>query len=284
MRRHPTFHDWFNLYGKTIDAIAFDVDGVLIRGREPIPGAPDLLRELRRRRVPFGLLTNDGCHSPEEKSGFLRACGMDVGAEDLISCGHGLEELKEKHGWTDTLFYVLGSLGTPCFAERIGLRVTRRPEEIDQCAGVIVGEKRYDWHDHITAAYNFFLRHPDRLLIAPNPDETYPHGAGLMGVASGATTRLIQRLCAAAGTTITPVYLGKPHAPIFEHFHHFLEKRLNRAVDRNRVLMVGDSLTSDIPGGQSFGYQTALTLTGMTTEEMLRNSPEKPDIVIAALT
>ena len=283
MLRYNTFRDWFRENGDTIEAIAFDIDGVLLRGREPIPGAPELLRDLRSRNLPFALLTNDGCHSPEEKSGHLRACGMNIAAEELISCGHGLEEMKEKYGWTDELFYVLGSLGTPCYAARIGLNTTTTIAEIDDCAGVFVGEKRYDWHDHITAAYNFFLRHPDRPLVVPNPDETYPHGKGVMGVASGATARLIQRLCAAAGTQISPIYLGKPYAPIFEHFHHALEKKLRRPVDRNRVLMLGDSLTSDIPGGKSFGYQTVLTLTGMTNEEMLAAAEHKPDSVVTAL-
>lgn len=283
MQRYTTLRDWIEKKSDTIDAIAFDVDGVLLRGREPIPGAPELLQDLRKRHIPFGLLTNDGCHSPEEKSGFMRECGMDVTAGELISCGHGLEEMKAKYGWTDELFYVLGTLGTPCYAQRIGLKTTAHVADIDQCAAVLVGEKWYDWHTHITAAYNFFLRHPERLLVIPNPDETYPHGRGEMGVASGATGRMIQRLCAAAGSQITPVYLGKPYAPIFEHFHHGLERKMQRPVDRRRVIMVGDSLTSDIPGGKTFGYQTALTLTGMTSEEMLTASEQRPDVVVSAL-
>jgi len=281
--RYDTFHHWYDDHGDSVEAIAFDIDGVLLRGREPIPGAPALLGELREKGIPFSLLTNDGCHSPEQKSYFLRECGMEVTADDLISCGHGLEEMKDRFGWTDELFYVLGSLGEPCYAERIGLRTCRDPETIDDCAAVFVGEKRYDWHDHITAAYNFFLRHPDRPLIIPNPDETYPQGGGIMGVASGATGRLIQRLCKAAGTDIELIYLGKPYTPIFDHFHHYLEKRLGRDVAKKRVLLIGDSLTSDIPGGNRFGYQTALSLTGMTNEEMLAAGDVEPDFVFECL-
>lgn len=283
MTRYDTFHHWFADHRESVDAIAFDIDGVLLRGREPIPGAPELLRELKQCGMPFSLLTNDGCHSPEQKSRFLRDCGMPVAAADLTSCGHGLLEMKHRFGWNGELFYVLGSLGEPCFAERIGLRTTREIGRIDECAAVFVGEKRYDWHDHITAAYNFFLRHPDRPLIVPNPDETFPQGGGQMGVASGATARLIERLCAAAGKPVELVYLGKPYAPIFDYFHHGLEKRLGKPVPKNRVLLIGDSLTSDIPGGNAFGYQTALALTGMTSEAMLAASPATPDFVFLAL-
>lgn len=283
MIHYDTFHHWYAEHADSIDAIAFDIDGVLLRGREPIPGAPELLRELRRKDLSFALLTNDGCHSPEQKSRFLRECGMQVMAEDIVSCGHGLEEMKQRFGWSDELFYVLGSLGEPCFAERIGLHTSRDPAAIDRCAAVIVGEKRYDWHDHITAAYNFLLRHPERPLVVPNPDETFPQGGGEMGVASGATARLIQRLCKAAGTHIEPIYLGKPYAPIFEHFHHSVEKRLKRTVKKNRVLLIGDSMTSDIPGGNAFGYQTALALTGMTNTDMLAASQHRPMFVFDAL-
>jgi len=280
---HAALAPWLREQRSAFDAVVFDIDGVLLRGQEPIAGAPALLEELRGTGMPFSLLTNDGCHSPEQKSRFLRDCGMRIGAEDVVSCGHGLEEMKARFGWSDELFFVLGRLGEPCYAERIGLRVTRELGELDGCAAILIGERHYDWHDQLTGAYNFLLRHPRRPLVAPNPDETYPHGGGQMGIASGAIARLLQRLCAAAGVAIEPIYLGKPYATIFEHNHHFIERRCGRSIPRRRVLLVGDSLVSDIPGGNAFGYTTALALTGMSTPAMLAASRELPHLVFRAL-
>jgi HAD superfamily hydrolase (TIGR01456 family) len=41
-------------------AFAFDVDGVCVRGKEPIPGAREALRMLQDAKVPFIFLTNGG--------------------------------------------------------------------------------------------------------------------------------------------------------------------------------------------------------------------------------
>lgn len=44
-------------------AIAFDIDGVLVRGKEAIPGAKAALERLNENKIPFILLTNGGGHT-----------------------------------------------------------------------------------------------------------------------------------------------------------------------------------------------------------------------------
>lgn len=41
-------------------AFAFDIDGVLVRGKVPIPGAKQALETLQANSIPFILLTNGG--------------------------------------------------------------------------------------------------------------------------------------------------------------------------------------------------------------------------------
>ena len=279
----PSFHAWLEENPAGLEAVVLDVDGILIRGRRAIPGAGILLRGLRDRGFPFLLLTNDGCHSPEEKSRFLRDSSVPVWPADMVSCGHGLYAIRERMGPGSPLVFAMGSLGKPCFAEGAGFTVTRDIDRLPECAAVVVGEKRYDWHDNVIAVYNFLLGNTDIPLLVPNPDDTFPREGGQMGVASGAIARLVQQLCQAAGHHLEPVYLGKPYSPIFEYAHHALEKRLGRSVDRHRVLILGDSLTSDIPGGRDFGYLTGLALTGMTNQTMLARSKLKPDYVFHRL-
>jgi len=45
---------------RSTPALAFDVDGVLLRGPNPIPGAREALEKLRKKKIPFMLLTNGG--------------------------------------------------------------------------------------------------------------------------------------------------------------------------------------------------------------------------------
>ena len=283
MQSAGLLRNWLPVHSSELTAVVFDIDGVLLHGPHPANGSLETIEWLHGAGLPFALLTNDGCHSPAEKAGFLKASGIPVTADDIVSCGHGLIELRAKNGWQGQTFFVLGSLSTPCYAETAGLCVTRDPEAIDSCTGVIIGEKAYDWNVAVTAAFNFFLRHPERPLIVPNPDDCYPSRPGHMGVASGAIGRMIERLCRSCGVRKEPIYLGKPYGPIFEYNHHRVETRLGKTVPRDRVLIVGDSLTSDVPGGRAFGYRTALVLTGITKPEMLAASEVKPELVFDGL-
>lgn len=46
--------------------VLLDIDGVLVRGRKPIPGAREALEMLRQSEVPTVFLTNGGCESEKE--------------------------------------------------------------------------------------------------------------------------------------------------------------------------------------------------------------------------
>jgi NagD protein len=282
----PRLRDWLARERASLDAAVLDIDGVLIRNRQALPGAVELLAQLRAEGVPYALLTNDGCSSPEEKTAYLGSAGIEVSVEEIYSASHALTELVVERGLRGELFFVMGKLGEPSYAEAAGLRVTRDLEAMEGTRGIIVGETGYDWEPTIDAAINFLIRSRDALLICPNPDLYFPVRDGRIRLASGAVCHLVQEMVERYGRPCPPVYLGKPYAPVFVANHARLERRSGRApgsLRRERVLMVGDSLTGDIAGGASFGYRTALVLTGLTTPAMLAGSPVAPDVVFEGL-
>ena len=67
------------------DAILFDIDGTLVYGPQPIPGAAEFLALLRRDGTPFFFLTNDGDHTRRQKSGFLNRAGIEAAESEVIS-------------------------------------------------------------------------------------------------------------------------------------------------------------------------------------------------------
>ena len=275
----PSFHDWFLAHRGELDAVVFDVDGVLAAGGQKLPGSLEFLRELRALGVPFALLTNDGNHSVEEKAAFLNRHGFELTTAEIVSCSDGLAEVAEARGLLGKLFFIVGDLGKPCFAEKAGLRGTRELERLPECAGVIVGEEHYDWEKVVNGVINYFIRHPGAPLLVPNPDEYYPTKGGDIHVAAGGIARFIQRVLGVYGVTVEPVYMGKPYGPIFEHNHHLLERRAGRTVARKRVVMLGDSIASDIRGANDFGYRSALLLTGVTREMHLPSAAAPPELV-----
>ena len=277
------FNAWLMAHQTDFDGVVLDVDGVLMAGRDALPGSRELLRWLRETQTPFVLLTNDGCNSPLEKAESLSDCGLHFALDEIVSASHGLAELTAQRAWHGRTFYLMGNLGLPCYAEQAGLRVVRDPDQVEECVGVIVGEKHYDWEAAVTAAFNFLITHPAAPLIVPNPDEYFPGEFGRLCPASGAVGRFLQQLCATYGHETTPLYLGKPYEPIFMHAHHRLERRVGRRIERARVLMMGDSLAADIRGGCDFGYRTALALTGITSVPMLSASNVRPDLMYTSL-
>ncbi|CCC69532.1 hypothetical protein NCAS_0C05420 [Naumovozyma castellii] len=50
---------------------AFDIDGVLLRGKNPIPGASEALRLLNNSKIPYILLTNGGGNLESERVNFI---------------------------------------------------------------------------------------------------------------------------------------------------------------------------------------------------------------------
>ena len=271
------FSVWLDGHPNALDALVLDVDGVLLLAKRATPGSRELLAKMRTAGLPFLLLTNDGDHSPQEKARILQACGLEIHPEEIVSCAHGLSAVAADHGSEGGPFFVMGNLGTPCYAEAVGLRTTRSIDDLPHCRGVIVGEDNYDWEPVLNAVVNFFIRRPLALLITPNPDEYYPDGQGGIRLAGGCVTRLIQSALKAYGSPVAPLYLGKPHTPIFRYAHERLETIAAKAIDRRRVLMIGDNLDSDVAGAKAFGYQAAIVLTGITTPAMLTQDRLKPD-------
>ena len=271
MRR---FIDFYTAHRDDLDALIFDVDGTLVSGRTLIPEAKELLERLREDKFPYFLLTNDACNSCERKAEIISATGLQITPEQIISSGNALEEYIRVHNLAGKKFYQCGSLGEPSYAEKAGLTVTRDPREIGVCEGVVMGEGKYDWFSEVNGLFNFLLRNPDAPLLVSNPDSYWPHPGG-MGVGAGGMCRFICGLVKEAGFDVTPTYLGKPYAPIYE----YVLKRLPEMVPTcpnpapERIAMIGDSLVSDIQGGNGAGMLTCLVLTGITSRELADNAP-----------
>jgi len=277
------FTDWFEGRRGEADAVVLDIDGVLMCGGEALPGAARLMQALRAAACPFSLLTNDAHHSHAEKARWLAGAGLDAREGEILSCADGLVDLCAERGLAGRRFFLAGNLGTPCYARLAGLEVTREPAELGACAGVILGEENYDWELAINAAVNFFLAKPGGLLVVPNPDVAFRAADARIRLASGAPAQLIQYALGVCGVKIEPIWLGKPYPPIFARNHRVLESTAGRRLDPGRVLMLGDSLTSDVCGSRGFGYRSALVMTGVTRHDMLAASPVLPDLVFERL-
>ena len=283
IRSYGSLHEWLEVHLDELEALIFDIDGVLVVENRPMAGSLELLNKLRRKQVLISFLTNDANHSIEETSLSLQKCGLEILPEEIVSSGDGLVEFVKERRLQDKLFFVMGDFGAPCFGEKAGLVITRNVEKLPSCTGVIVGEDNYDWESVINSVVNYFIKSPENMLIVPNPDEYYPKTAGRIHIGAGGVTRFMQRVLNVYGASLKPVYLGKPYSPIFVHNHLQLEKRLGKTIDRSSVLMIGDNLKADIQGANDFGYRSGLLLSGLTNTGHIDKSRVKPELLFRVI-
>ncbi|KAJ6093177.1 hypothetical protein N7486_008466 [Penicillium sp. IBT 16267x] len=115
-------------------ALAFDIDGVLIRGGNAIPEAVDALKYINGEnpfgiKVPYIFLTNGGGKTEQERCEDLtRQLGIEVSPGQFI-CGHTpMREMAERY----TTVLVVGGEGEKCriVAEAYGFKDVITPGDI----------------------------------------------------------------------------------------------------------------------------------------------------------
>lgn len=280
MERISRLFPWLEKKAGDYDGLLFDIDGTLVRGDKSLHGAEELLSWLDSISCPYLLVTNDSSHSHCEKAAILRASGLHVEPEDILSAGDVIVELARERDLVGKTFFVMGELGEPNYAREAGIIVTRSLSTLPECTGVIVGEKNYDWQSTFNAVVNFFIANPLAQFIVPNPDVYWPVGDGKIAIGSGATAGFLGSVLAEYGVSVQAECLGKPHGGIFEYARHLIAKRLGKSVDSaDRIIMVGDSLKGDVRGANKARFVSVLVLTGITLEEQLERAMADPELL-----
>ena len=75
------------------DAFILDLDGVVYRGDEPVPGAAETVAELRRRGRGVVFLTNNSAPTTADYTAKLGAMGMPAEVDDVLTSAQAAAEL-----------------------------------------------------------------------------------------------------------------------------------------------------------------------------------------------
>jgi HAD superfamily hydrolase (TIGR01450 family) len=120
-------------------------------------------------------------------------------------------------------------------------------------------DEGFDWNTDLTKTLNL-LRKRNIPVIVANTDKTYPASKSRLSIAVGALAKMIE-------DTIGRQFIrfGKPDPQMFIFAYQHIKNYPN--VSKRDILMVGDTLHTDILGGNKFGLDTALVLTGNTQAE-----------------
>ncbi len=248
-----------------IRALVSDMDGVLWRGDDPLPGLHAFFDLLQRRNLPWVLATNNSSKTRHDYVRKLAGMGVpDVPASCIVTSGTATATWLKRHHAPGTRVHVFGGDGL-----RAELRAAGFCVAVEDVAVVVAGLNRDLCYEDLHRA-SHLIRSGAR-FIGTNPDTTFP---AANGIAPGAGS-LLAALQAASG--VEPLVIGKPHVPMFEAALELLGSQ------PAQTLMIGDRINTDILGAARVGMRTALVMTGIATQEELDSSPVQPDFVCESL-
>jgi 4-nitrophenyl phosphatase len=244
----------------TIQGVILDMDGVLWRGDQPLPGIVPFFDAMRARGIPFALATNNSSRSPESYVQKLAKMGVTgVQIEQLISSGTATTIYLTTQYPPGTGVYVLGGDGLRELM--IGAGFTLADEG---AAVVVVGLDPYLTYEKLKRAT--LLLRAGASFVATNVDATFPSPEGLLPGA-GSLVAALQT----ASDREPDAIMGKPHAPMFQAALHVM------GTSPHNTLMIGDRLNTDVEGAARLGLRTALVLTGVSTLDEVEHAALKPD-------
>lgn len=242
--------------------IFFDAFGVLKNYEGLLPGIDNTFSWLKETGKEFYILTNDASRSPQELAeSYYRAGSYAITPERIISSGMLAREyldLKVNHG---TVAY-LGTPGSAHYLETLDLKTlpisqVDLSDVADINALVLLDDEGFDWNTDLNKTVNLLRRRNIPVIVA-NTDETYPVSKTRIAIAIGAVAEMIETI---VGKQF--IRFGKPDAQLFMFAYERLE-HADGPVSKRDILMVGDTLRTDILGGNKFGLDTVLVLTGNT--------------------
>jgi NagD protein len=250
------------------EGFLIDMDGVIYRENHLIPGAAEFVDTLNSRGIPFLFLTNNSAPTPEELAVRLRHLGIEGVSprQFYTSALNTADFLSETH--PNCTAYVLGEGGLLA-----ALHEKKIPNDSINPSYVIVGEgavpidKLAKAHEHIERGAR---------LLSTNPDNWCPVGAEKTRPGAGATTAFLE-----ASTGKHAYYLGKPNGFMFQRAQQKLcENSFSRP---ERVIMIGDTMETDIRGAFEAGLAAFLVMTGSTSLDDVLDYSYQPSRILNSI-
>lgn len=223
-------------------AVICDLDGVVYRGSEPLPGARAALERLVDTGFRILFVTNNSSRTDTQVADKLEAVvGHRPGVDDIVTSARAALALIPERARC----LVVGGAGIVEALESAGHSVTEDPDDAD-C--VIVGlDRGFDYQRMDVAARAI---RSGAVFVATNVDPTFPAEDSIKPGAGA----IVAALQAASG--VTPLVAGKPEKPV---------RDLIRSRGVTDAWVIGDRVDTDIAMAVAEdGWTSMLVLTGVT--------------------
>jgi phosphoglycolate/pyridoxal phosphate phosphatase family enzyme len=236
----------------------FDLDGVIYRGNSLIKGVKQVIKDLKDLSIKVVYNSNNSTATRKNYVDRLESFNIECSVEDFYTSASiaSAEITKLK---TKSKIYIIGETGLQDELEARGHEIITEESRCLEVDFVVVGLDRNFTYQKLAIAQRCLLE-GKAIFYATNADATLPAPTGLLPGA-GVMVNAVQTC-----TNIKPEKVfGKPNPEGIELILREQE------IAREKAVIFGDRLDTDIVAGNRAKIFTVMVLTGVTTEEMLLN-------------
>nr|HMQ57228.1 HAD hydrolase-like protein [Rhizobiaceae bacterium] len=259
---------------ESIDVFVFDAFGVLNVGETPIAGARERVAALVAAGKRCFVVTNAASYGKAAAIAKFRRLGFDFPDECIVASRMAAE--RSLTAYPDARRW--GVAAPPGF-DTAELAVTAtvlrdEPESYETVDGFLLLSSS-DWSPMRQSMLEDAMRQRARPVVVANPDLVAPREDGFSTEPGWAGHRLAD----IDETRVT--FHGKPFGSVYD----IVRERLGIHIAPHRFCMVGDTLHTDILGGASQGWKTALVsdhglLRTMDIDVAITQSGIVPDFIV----
>lgn len=241
--------------------VFFDAFGVIKTYKGLVPGIDHTFDFLQKEKIEFFIVTNDASRSPAQLAERYCEMGLEAITQDrIISSGMLAKEyidLKVDGG----IVAYLGTSDSAHYLESSGIHTLpigkiKQSNVEDVNALVFLDDEGFNWCRDLNRTVNLLRKRTIPSIVA-NTDDAYPLNKSEVCIAVGSLATMIENI---VGKEF--IRFGKPDSQMFMFAYDLV--RGNQALSKKDIVMVGDTLHTDILGGNKFGLDTVLVLSGNT--------------------
>ncbi|MCL2629898.1 MAG: HAD-IIA family hydrolase [Firmicutes bacterium] len=246
------------------DVFLFDLDGTVFLGDTPIGDSLNTLKKLEALGKTIFFLTNNSSKDKKEYVTKLTKLGYPAKIHQIVSSTLASIQYLKTRCPGKSVFPV----GTKAFENELksaGIEIKEDGADILLLAfdTTLTYDKIWKANVLLEKGKEFFATHPD--IVCPSDIGDMPDVGSLMALLECSSGRGPSVIC------------GKPYSPMAEIIESLV------SVPRDRIMMIGDRLYTDILFGINNGYKSMLVFSGETTPQMLADSGIKPTYTLPTI-
>jgi len=261
------------------------MDGVLYRGKEVIPGAPEAISGLKRAGKQVVFLTNNSTRTREAYVDLLRCMGIESAVDGIFTSASLTAGWLERHVNADkaeprgVIVYVVGEEGIKTALQSRGFVIAKEQDfDTDKALHgkvrfVVVGLDRQFTYRKLDIALNCIVKGAS--FLATNDDAALPMEGGTLAPGAGAIVQALATCSKHPPDFGSP--FGKPNPMAF----HEIARATGTTV--SDMVAVGDRLETDILAAKKAGVTSVLVLTGITRPGDEIPDEMVPDVILTSI-